>query len=381
MRLIDQGEVRRRLTYEACIPIVREAMIALLARRNAAAFAFVIPLARRPYVRRDARRAGRDGAFGAKLISVYPENFAQGPPVASGRGRAVRSGNRRAGLHRACGRDHRHPHRRGQRRRHRCARASRRVPPRDPGLRRTGANPCARIGKVRPLDSISVWGRSPGRAEQVRFYMEEELGIPSEAAGNAEEAVRDADIICTVTAAAEPILGRLGRARHHVNVVGSGLPAPPKSTPTSWPAPASSWTAAKGVLAQGANSCAPKSGAIDDTHIVGRNRRGAGRATRRAGTRKAKSLSTNPWATSCRTSPAPGRFMRGGCRKRAGGGAICTYRRFHFCSCALGNAKHAFNALRISDGDLRKRLVELNSSATGVLPRVEKVYGAPRNPI
>jgi hypothetical protein len=34
MRFIDREEVARRLTYDVCIPIVRDAMIGFLCRRN-----------------------------------------------------------------------------------------------------------------------------------------------------------------------------------------------------------------------------------------------------------------------------------------------------------------------------------------------------------
>ena len=160
--------MKRGLTYEACVPIIRKAMIAFSRGETRQLLRSLIPLANGHIFGVMPGALGETAPFGAKLISVYPENFAARPPVASGRGRAVRSGRRRARLHRACGRDHRHPHRRGQRRRDRCARAARRMPPRDPGLWRACRKPMRAPwpNSVRST-SISVWGRAPGRLQQV----------------------------------------------------------------------------------------------------------------------------------------------------------------------------------------------------------------------
>ena len=83
------------------------------------------------------------------------------------------------------------------------------------------------IAKVRHLASIVVWGRSPERAGSFAERMQAELALPVSAAGCAEEAVAQADIICTVTSAAEPILkGEWVRPGTHLNLVGSSHPGP-----------------------------------------------------------------------------------------------------------------------------------------------------------
>ncbi len=57
--------------------------------------------------------------------------------------------------------------------------------------------------------------------------MQAELGIPFGGAHDVQEAVHDADIICTVTGAREPILrGAWVQAGTHVNVVGSSVAGP-----------------------------------------------------------------------------------------------------------------------------------------------------------
>lgn len=66
---------------------------------------------------------------------------------------------------------------------------------------------------------IRLWGRTPERSGPLA----DELGVS--AVGSVEEAVRDADVICTATAAREPVLGLAQLAQGaHVNAVGSSVP-------------------------------------------------------------------------------------------------------------------------------------------------------------
>ena len=78
MRFIDRDEVARRLTYEVCIPIVREAMIAFSRGETMQHLRSIIPLADGRMFGIMPGAMGPDAPFGAKLISVYPENFALG---------------------------------------------------------------------------------------------------------------------------------------------------------------------------------------------------------------------------------------------------------------------------------------------------------------
>jgi ornithine cyclodeaminase/alanine dehydrogenase-like protein (mu-crystallin family) len=78
------------------------------------------------------------------------------------------------------------------------------------------------ISKVRTLRSIRVWGRSVDKAE--RFAEEEgpKLSLRVEVRKTAEDAVKGADIICTVTASHAPVLnGAWLRRGAHVNLVGA----------------------------------------------------------------------------------------------------------------------------------------------------------------
>ncbi len=78
---------------------------------------------------------------------------------------------------------------------------------------------------VRQLRAVSVWDRQPARAEAFAQYARAQLGLPVTACATVAEATADADIICTVTAATEPILFASGvKPGAHVNAVGSCTP-------------------------------------------------------------------------------------------------------------------------------------------------------------
>src|SRR5580692_11720530 len=78
MRFIDREEVARRLTYEMCIPIVRDAMIAFSRGQTRQLLRSIIPLADGRMFGVMPGAMGPRATFGAKLISVFPENFALG---------------------------------------------------------------------------------------------------------------------------------------------------------------------------------------------------------------------------------------------------------------------------------------------------------------
>src|SRR6202050_5564276 len=78
MRFIDREEVARRLTYQVCIPIVRDAMIAFSKGETKQLLRSIIPLADGRMFGVMPGAMGKRAPFGAKLISVFPENFAKG---------------------------------------------------------------------------------------------------------------------------------------------------------------------------------------------------------------------------------------------------------------------------------------------------------------
>ena len=127
------------------------------------------------------------------------------------------------------------------------------------------------ISKVRPLEQIAVWGRSSDRAEAFAAAMSAELGVPVTAFAQAEDAVADADIVCTVSAAKEPILkGAWVAPGTHVNVVGSSYAGPVEIDDELVVRARFIADSREGVLAQGAEYLkAKEAGLIDERHVVG----------------------------------------------------------------------------------------------------------------
>src|SRR5205814_823195 len=76
IRIIDRELVARLLTYEAAIPLMREAMIALSTGRTTQVLRQILPLGGGSAF--GVMPGAAEHAFGAKLISVFPGNFAKG---------------------------------------------------------------------------------------------------------------------------------------------------------------------------------------------------------------------------------------------------------------------------------------------------------------
>jgi ornithine cyclodeaminase len=81
------------------------------------------------------------------------------------------------------------------------------------------------IAAVRPLRQVRIWSRNPEHAAALALELRPRFQFPIEAAASVEAAVREADIVATVTASPEPILER-GWLKQgvHINAVGSSIP-------------------------------------------------------------------------------------------------------------------------------------------------------------
>ena len=270
LRFIDRQEVARRLTYEVCIPIVRQAMIALSKGETKQLLRSIVPLSEGRLFGVMPGAMGANAVFGAKLISVFHDNFAKGiqshqglvilfdpetgAPVCvvhAGEITAIRTAAASAVATAALAR-----------------KDARRLALLGYG-EQAGTHARA-IGKVRDLESIVVWGRSRERARAFAERMQAELGVSVAIAGSVEEAVGDADMICTVTAASEPILkGDWVRPGTHVNVVGSGFAGPVEVDNDLVVRSRFIADSREGVLSQGAEFLRAKAaGLIGDDHIV-----------------------------------------------------------------------------------------------------------------
>jgi len=84
----------------------------------------------------------------------------------------------------------------------------------------------AAMRHVRPLRRVRVWSRRQAHAEHFAREESARAGIPIEVAARAQDAVRNADLVCTTTAAREPILeGAWLAPGAHVNAVGACFPS------------------------------------------------------------------------------------------------------------------------------------------------------------
>lgn len=270
MRVIEREEVARRLTYEVCIPVVRQAMIAFSKGDTRQLLRSVIPLAQGHLFGIMPGAMGASAAFGAKLISIYPENFAKGRPshqglvllfepvtgapvcvLDAGEITAIRTAAASAVATDALARPDA------------CRLAIL-------GYGEQAAAHARALMKVREIRSVRVWGRAPERTEAFCRRMGDELLIPFSSAADVEDLVSDADIICTVTGAREPVLkGAWVGPGTHVNLVGSSMAGPVEVDTDLVVGSRFIVDSREGVLCQGAEFLrAKEAGVIDDDHIV-----------------------------------------------------------------------------------------------------------------
>ena len=251
MRVIDRDEVAHRLGHAQCIALVREAMIALAQGRSRQLLRGILDLGDGDLF--GSMPGALDGAgFGAKLVSVFPSAAAtgrshQGVIVLfdrdSGAPACVVDAGEVTAIRTACA----------------SAAAT-------DALARSDATMLAILGTgeqarhhalalrhVRALSRIAVWGRDIGKARDIARRMSAETGVPARAFDSVREAVRDADIVCAVSAACEPILHFDDvAAGTHVNAVGSSRAGPVEIDPLFVSRACFFPDHREGVLAQGA---------------------------------------------------------------------------------------------------------------------------------
>ena len=78
---------------------------------------------------------------------------------------------------------------------------------------------------VCPLQRIRVWDRQRASAERFAAHGDAAFGVQIDVVDTPDDAVRDADIVCTTTGSREPVLrGATLAAGAHVNAVGACVP-------------------------------------------------------------------------------------------------------------------------------------------------------------
>ncbi|WEK44638.1 MAG: ornithine cyclodeaminase family protein [Candidatus Sphingomonas colombiensis] len=268
MIVIGAEQVAHSLDHVGCIALMREAMIALSAGRSQQLLRGIIDLGGG-----DAfgvmPGALENAGFGAKLVSVFPAAAARGR---SHQG-AILLFDRESGAP-VCVVDA------GEVTAIRTACASAAA---TDALARADATRLAILGTgeqawqhalairhVRPLERVTIWGRDMEKAAGLAGRIADALTLPVEVARNPTEAVRDADIVCTTTAAPEPILFDVDVADGtHLNVVGSSRAGPAEIDGALVRRARFFPDHREGVLAQGAEYLAAKAaGLIDEDHVL-----------------------------------------------------------------------------------------------------------------
>lgn len=124
---------------------------------------------------------------------------------------------------------------------------------------------------VRAFDRILLWSRSIDTSTALAARLSAELGLTIEAMTDGERAAAEADVICTVSASAEPILFRTWvRDGTHVNLVGSSFLGPVEVDSALVAAGRYIADYRPGVLAQAAElAVARDAGLVGDDHVVG----------------------------------------------------------------------------------------------------------------
>ena len=269
LRVVTAQEVAERLTYDVCIPLMRDAMIALSEGRTQQLLRGIIDLD-------NGNAFGvmpgalNSGPFGAKLVSVVPGNTAaggmshqglvvlfdqdSGAPTAvldAGEITAVRTAAASAAATDVLARPD----------------ASRLmiIGTGEQALRHVEA-----IARVRRLESVRIWGRSAKGAAIIATQLAAR-GFNAEAASDLSGAVGRADIICTLTAAPEPILlGEWVSDGTHVNAVGSARAGPAEIDNALVARARFIADHRQSVLVQGAEFLRAKAaGLVGDGHVAG----------------------------------------------------------------------------------------------------------------
>jgi ornithine cyclodeaminase len=248
---------------------MREAMVALSAGRTKQLLRQIIDL-------QDGAAFGvmpgaTEQTFGAKLVSVFPQNAARG--LQSHQGFVVlfdpATGEAVCVLHG------------GEITAIRTAAASAAA---SDALARPDASRLAILGtgeqagmharamaRVRPIRELRLWGRSRERADELAQKLSVELTARIEVCDSARKAVVDADLICTTTSASEPILQSawVGDGAH-VNLVGSSRAGPREVDDALVVRGRLFADHREGVLRQGAEVLhAIAAGLIGEEHVLG----------------------------------------------------------------------------------------------------------------
>lgn len=222
MRIINRELAVELLPMKDCIELMEKVLADLSAGLAVQSLRTVLPLPGSGLIGLMPGYLPEEKTAGAKIISVFPDNHKKGLPshqgaialfdMENGQIKAVIDGQGITAVRTAAA----------------SAVATR-------SLAGAGAETLAIIGTgeqanshleamllVRPIRKVYVWSPTTAHARGFAEDMSRRFGVPVEAAGSVQEAVMDADIVCTVTASATPVLkGEWLKEGVHINAVGA----------------------------------------------------------------------------------------------------------------------------------------------------------------
>jgi alanine dehydrogenase len=226
MLLLSESEVQRLIDLDELIAALGQAHIQYSTGRAVMPVRLVVPL---PQVQgRITSMPGyldQDQALGMKVVTYFQDNHKQGLPAIlatvmlfsheTGKIIAAMDGTYITTIRTACA----------------SALATRCLANRETAvLGIIGAGVQARahiraLGCVRKLSRIKIYSPSGSSGEKIRAEFENEISIPIDVVPSAEQAVRDADLVLTVSTAKEPVLrSEWLKPGAHINAVGSHRP-------------------------------------------------------------------------------------------------------------------------------------------------------------
>ncbi|WP_311771691.1 ornithine cyclodeaminase family protein [Cohnella lubricantis] len=206
--MIDRNEVSELLSLEACIGIMENALKDLSAGQAEQQLRSVVPVRQGGLMGLMPAYLARQEVVGAKLISVFPRNHDRGLPshqgvvalfdAGTGALNAIVDGRRLTAIRTAAVS---------------AAATKLLAKPDSRTLALIGSGEQARshleaMLLVKPIERVRIW--SPSRAHALRFQSEIAAkygdSLAAQLCDSAEQAVADADVICTVTSSTTPVL-------------------------------------------------------------------------------------------------------------------------------------------------------------------------------
>lgn len=222
MEIFAHDDVVRLLSMSACIDLMEEVLLDVSAETVDLPLRSVTPFGERRFFAQMPSWLPRQGVVGTKVITVVPENRERGIPSHQGMillfsavdgmplaavdaesVTAIRTAAASGAATRA------------------LARPDARV------LAVLGTGQQARTHleamlAVRPIRQVFVWGPHAERVRQYQQEMAAQYPVPITMAGTPSEAVRQADVICTVTSTVTPLLFADDvKPGTHINAVGA----------------------------------------------------------------------------------------------------------------------------------------------------------------